>query len=154
MYLYGYSFAVNGAKTVATIALPKNRDIVVLAVALSPASGGPPPPPGDPVPVDLSTAFHVYAIFNDGTPVTNDGMDTYRYAYSENLLGASLTWSGFKCNFGGPCVPSAVDGAVLALPAGNYSTINFLGAAVQGSHVNQVFVVTYTDGTQIALPRA
>ena len=31
-YLYGYSFAINGAKTVKSITLPKNRNVVVLAI--------------------------------------------------------------------------------------------------------------------------
>ena len=33
-YLYGYSFALNSAKTVASLTLPANRDVVVLAVDL------------------------------------------------------------------------------------------------------------------------
>jgi hypothetical protein len=74
-------------------------------------------------------------------------MDTYGYAYSENLIGSSVTWSGTTFNLGGAGVPSAVAGAVLALPAGAFSAIQFLGAAVHGNHVRQVFVVTYTDGT-------
>jgi hypothetical protein len=35
----------------------------------------------------------------------------------------------------------------LALPAGTFSAIQILGAAVQGNHVKQLFTVTYTDGT-------
>jgi hypothetical protein len=35
-YLYGYSFALNGAKTVQSIQLPNNRDVVVLAIDLTP----------------------------------------------------------------------------------------------------------------------
>jgi hypothetical protein len=35
-YLYGYSFPLNSAKTVASITLPNNRDVVVLAVDLIP----------------------------------------------------------------------------------------------------------------------
>jgi hypothetical protein len=34
-YLYGYSFALNGAKTVQSITLPSNRNVVVLAIDLS-----------------------------------------------------------------------------------------------------------------------
>jgi hypothetical protein len=63
------------------------------------------------------------------------------------LLGTSLVWSGATFKFGSPNVPSAAAGSVLALPAGNFSTIKLLGAAVQGNHFNQSFVVTYTDGT-------
>jgi hypothetical protein len=228
VYLYGYSFALNSAKTVKSIALPKNRDIVVLAVALSSAAGAPPvtpvptfnPPPGtfgssqtvtlsdtvstaaihfttdgttptagsplyggplqiaktttiralavasgyinsavstatytitpqstNTVHVNLSAASNVYAIFSNGSAVTNGGMDTYDYAYSENLLGTSVVWSGTTFNLEGAGMPSAVNSATLALPAGNFSAVQLLGAAVQGNHVKQVFVVTYTDGT-------
>ena len=232
VYLYGYSFSINSAKTVASLTLPKNRDIVILAADLTGTGGTTPPPTqaptpafappagsftstqavslsdslstaaihyttdgttpsassplyggsplqltqtttinaiavasgytnsnvatatythtsssGGPVNVNLSASFNVYAIFSNGTPVTNGGMDTGDYAYSGNLLGSSLTWNGATFNFGGAGVPSAVDSTVLALPAGNYSTIELLGSAVQGNHVNQTFVVTYTDGS-------
>jgi hypothetical protein len=33
-YLYGYSFALNSAKTVASMTLPNNRNVVVLAADL------------------------------------------------------------------------------------------------------------------------
>jgi hypothetical protein len=36
IYVYGYSFAINSAKTVQSISLPNNRNVVVLAVDLSP----------------------------------------------------------------------------------------------------------------------
>ena len=31
-YLYGYSFALNSAKTVSSLTLPKTRNVIVLAV--------------------------------------------------------------------------------------------------------------------------
>ena len=43
VYLYGYSFALNSAKTVQSLTLPNNRNVVVLAVDVSP-TGSPPPP--------------------------------------------------------------------------------------------------------------
>ncbi|MGO8797128.1 MAG: hypothetical protein ACLQLC_20100 [Candidatus Sulfotelmatobacter sp.] len=39
-YVYGYSFALNPAKTVSTLTLPANRDVCVLAAALSANCGG------------------------------------------------------------------------------------------------------------------
>ena len=45
LYLYGYSFALNSAKTVQSLTLPNNRHVVVLAVDVSPAGSSPPPPP-------------------------------------------------------------------------------------------------------------
>jgi Chitobiase/beta-hexosaminidase C-terminal domain len=231
VYVYGYTFALNPAKTVASVALPKNRDIVILAMALTPVGGTPPPNPaptptispssgsfttsqmvtltdslstaaihyttdgstpsassalysgtlqitqtttiraiaiasgflnsavssatytlnsqsgGSVVNVSFGSAANVYAIFSNGSPVTNGGMDTQSYAYSENLIGTSIVWSGATFNLGSAGVPSALNSATLALPAGNFSALQVLGAAVQGNHVKQVFVVTYTDGT-------
>ncbi len=40
VYLYGYSFALNSAKTVKSITLPNNRNVVVLAVDVTPADSG------------------------------------------------------------------------------------------------------------------
>ncbi len=45
VYLYGYSFALNSAKTVQSLTLPNNRNVVVLAVDVSPTGSPPPPPP-------------------------------------------------------------------------------------------------------------
>ena len=35
IYLYGYSFTLNSSKTVSSIALPRNRNVVVMAISLS-----------------------------------------------------------------------------------------------------------------------
>ncbi len=40
-YLYGYSFAINSAKTIQSITLPNNRSVVVLAIDVIPAAAGP-----------------------------------------------------------------------------------------------------------------
>jgi hypothetical protein len=37
-YLYGYSFALNSAKSVASLTLPTNRNVTVLAISLTPAT--------------------------------------------------------------------------------------------------------------------
>jgi polygalacturonase len=99
------------------------------------------------VDIDLAAVANVYAIANVGSPVINGGMDTDGYAYAANLLGSSVTWSGVSFTFGRAGVRSAVYGATIAVPAGQYSSLKLLGAAVQGSHVNQVIVVNYTDGS-------
>jgi len=36
VYLYGYSFPINSAKTVKTLTPPRNRDIVLLSIVLTP----------------------------------------------------------------------------------------------------------------------
>jgi polygalacturonase len=226
-YLYGYSFAVNSAKVIASIALPNNRDIVILAVALSASAGLPTaaaptfsPAPGvygsqqtitlsdstpgaaiyyttngtapttssakytAPVQVSATTTFeamaasdgyansaiasatytitapsgtavdvslaaeaNVYAIASPGSPVTDGGMDTYGYAYAANLLGSAVMWGGISFAFGAAGALDAVHGGTIAVPQGHYAKLELLGAAVQGNHVNQTFIVNYTDGS-------
>jgi hypothetical protein len=43
--------------------------------------------------------------------------------------------------------PNAVSATTVTLPAGNYSKLYLLGSGVNGNQVNQVFTVSYTDGT-------
>jgi polygalacturonase len=102
---------------------------------------------GTVVTIDLAAVANVYAIANAGSPVGDGGMDTYGYAYAAGLIGSSVTWSGVSLAFGPPGALDAVYGGTIAVPAGNYSTVKLLGAAVQGSHVNQLFIVNYTDGS-------
>ncbi|HWS70001.1 MAG TPA: chitobiase/beta-hexosaminidase C-terminal domain-containing protein [Steroidobacteraceae bacterium] len=137
--LYGYSFAIDSAKTVKSLTLPGNRGVVLLAAELLPGS--------IPQAVSLGTGANVNAIFNDGSAVTNGGLDFHSQAYSGKLLGRSLKFSGVSYNLLGPGVPDAVRGATVALPAGHFSTLNLLAASVNGNHASQTFTVTYTDGS-------
>ncbi len=68
-YLYGYSFAINSTKTVKSITLPNNRNVVVLAIDLSPAAAGPAPaaaPTMSPPPGTYTSAQSV--TLSDSTP--------------------------------------------------------------------------------------
>jgi hypothetical protein len=97
--------------------------------------------------VSLGTAANVYGIFSNGSSVTNGGLDTSNYAYSANLLGTSLTFQGIPYALGTAGSANALTSATLALPAGSYSTLNFLATAIYGNQTAQTFTVTYTDGT-------
>jgi len=105
-------------------------------------------------PVSLAAAFNVYAIGTNGAPVTNGGLDTWGFAYSSNLLGSTVTWSGVTFNLGTAGTASGVSNATIALPAVNSSKLNLLAASVNGSHANQTFVLTYTDGTTTTLTQS
>jgi hypothetical protein len=154
-YLYGYSFSIDPTKTVKSLTLPTNRSVVVLASALVPAgSPPPPPPPPNATAVNLSAFYNVHGIASNGVAVAAGGLDTVGYAYSGNLLGTSVTWSGTAFTIGNPNVADVVSTATVQLPAGAFSTLKFLAAGVLGNQVNQTFTVTYTDGTQTSVQQS
>ena len=135
-YLYGYSFVLNSAKTVKSLTLPENRNVVVLAMALSPAFC-----------VNMTSAANVYGMFHKAVPVSHGGLDNDGYAYSADLLGTSLTTLGLPFTLGDPGAPDAVTKRTILLPPGNFAILKLLGTAVNGNQCDQVFTVTYTDGT-------
>ncbi len=104
--------------------------------------------------VSLGAGVDVTGIGNNGSPVPNGGLDGGGYAYSSALLGSSVIWSGVAFNIGAGGSPDAMSGGTLALPAGNYNTLNILATAVRGNQTNQTFVVTYTDGTTTTITQS
>jgi truncated hemoglobin YjbI len=140
VYVYGYTFAINSSKTVKSITLPKNRNVVVLAIDVG-ASGA------TPVRVNLAAVDNVVGIVSNGTAATHGGWDNEGYAYSASLLNSSITSAGSTLALGAAGTVDAVSNTTIPLPAGNYATLNLLGAAVNGNQPDQTFVVTYTDGT-------
>jgi hypothetical protein len=105
-------------------------------------------------PVSLAAAFNVNAIGTNGASVTNGGIDTWGYAYSSGLLGSTVTWSGVTFNLGAAGTADAVSNATITLPTVKSSKLNLLAAGVNGSHANQTFVLTYTDGTTTTLTQS
>ena len=99
------------------------------------------------VPVGLASAATVVAIGKSGTPVTNGGLDTGGNAFATDLLGSSLNWAGSTFTIGAAGAPNAASYATIVLPQGNFSAVKLLATAVNGSQLNQAFVVTYTDGS-------
>jgi hypothetical protein len=102
--------------------------------------------------VSLAPAAKVYAIANPGTPNGGTGGDGYSYA--STLLGSSLTWNGMAFGLGNGGSPSAVTSTSIALPTGNFATLNFLATGIYGAQVNQTFTVTYTDGTTTSVSQS
>jgi hypothetical protein len=142
-YLYGYTFALNPAKTVASLTLPANRHVVLVATTLSGAAATTPAK----VSVSLTGVANVYALANNGVAVTNGGFDTHDYAVSKTLLGASQTWSGSTFTLGAAGAADAASSVTVPLPAGAFTTLQLLAAGCNGSQAAQQFAVTYTDGT-------
>ncbi len=100
-----------------------------------------------PVSVNLTSADKLYAIGTAGTAVTGSGIDGNGNAYAGNLLGTSLSYAGSTYTLAAAGTKSATTTGTITLPAGNYTALSFLGTGVNGNHLNQVFTVTYTDGT-------
>ncbi len=137
-YLYGYSFALNSTKTVSSITLPTNANVVVLAITLT----------NGPTAVNLSSAYSRTGIVTDGTTFSaSGGLDLNGSAYSGNLLGTSVVFQGLSFNLGPANAPDAVANATIPLPTGQYHTLGLLATAVNGNQPSQTFTVTYTDGT-------
>jgi len=134
--LYGYAFTLNTAKTLKSITLPNNRDVVVLAI----------------VPVET---YNVSGIYTDGTSFTTGGLDNDGYAYSSNQLGAILSWNGTAFPFGAVNAPNVYSaGATIELAAGQFNTLELLATGVNGNQIAQNFTVTYTDGTTTTITQS
>jgi Pro-kumamolisin, activation domain len=181
--LYGYTFVLNSAKTVKSITLPNNKNVVVLAATLTSQSLG--------TPVSLSSEYNIAGIFANGVTFEGTGdidgtADTDACglssgcsdAYSEQQLGLTpttpptLTIKGTTFNFGTvntadcgtgfpACISDVIDlttapGVTIPLPSGQqtaYTTLSMLGTAVNGSQTGTV-TVTYTTGSPKTIDQA
>jgi len=100
------------------------------------------------VPVDLSSAYNVHGIYADGAKfATGDSLDPGGYSFSAQTLGQEQMGDEVIFRLGSQNVPDAVSGATVDLPAGHYSSVKLLAAAVEGNQTAQAFVVNYADGT-------
>jgi hypothetical protein len=98
--------------------------------------------------VGTTTVYNVNGIYTDGQTFSQaGGLDDDGNAYSSNLLGTSVAWNGTTYILGPMNAPDAWQNVVVKLPAGGYSTLNFLGNAVNGNLASQHFIVTYSDNS-------
>src|SRR5262249_41146618 len=100
-------------------------------------------------PINLASAFNATGLVADGGKFGGGGLDHDGYALSSSLVGRSLTVGGTKFDLGPAGAKDIVSaaGQTIALPAGRYSALKLLATGVNGAQANQVFTVTYTDGT-------
>lgn len=145
----GYSFTLDQTKTVKSVTLPNNSNVLLLAAGLAMDSAS----------ASLASYFNRAGIYTDGTPFTNPatgGIDGGGYAYSASVLTGSQTWSNTLFAFGPANVTNVISaaGQVIALPSGNYSALRLLATAVQGNQPSQTFFVTYSDGTSTSFSQS
>jgi hypothetical protein len=113
----------------------------------APVGGGGGGGSGTAASVSLASADNINAFASNGSYVQNGGLDGGYAAYSANLLGSSITWAGSTFTLGAAGSSDAVSSKTVTLPAGNYASLKLLGTSFSGAALNQVFVVTYTDGS-------
>jgi hypothetical protein len=100
------------------------------------------------VPVDLSSAYNMTGIYNDGSRFPpSAGLDSDGFAFSEQLLGSEQVGDGVVFKLGPANAPDVVSGKTVTLPAGKFAALKVLALAVNGEQAMQTFRVTYDDGT-------
>ncbi len=142
VYLYGYDFPLNPAKTVSYLALSNDNDVNILAVDVV----------NRPNQVNLLGSFNNTGIYTDGSTFSSSGgFDGTGDALSASIIGTQVAWSGQTFDIGLPgdsdVVSADATGQTIPLPAGNYNEILFLATGVNGDQAGLVFQVNYTDGT-------
>jgi alpha-mannosidase len=100
------------------------------------------------VPVNLSSAYNITGIYNDGSTFAPDAsLDGDGYSLSAQQLGSEQIGDGVVFRIGPPNAPDVVTGKTIALPSGKFSSLKVLGLGVNGTQELQTFTVTYADGT-------
>ncbi len=138
-------------KTVKSITLPQNRNVVVLAATLSDLPLG--------KQVNLAPFYNATGVTADGTATPADGgVDGAGYTYSANLLndlgaGADIAVDSSRFHLGPANTPDVVyaAGQTIPLPDGVYNQLKVLGTGVGGNQAAQTFIVNYVDGSSQAV---
>ena len=140
--VYGYVFVLNQTKTVKSITLPNNANLVLMAMVLA----------NDSAQASLTAFCNRPGIYTDGTTFSNPatgGFDGDGNALSATLTGNSLIWSNSLFAFGPFNATNVIScaGQTVTLPPGNYAQCQVLATAVNGAQTSQEFIVTYTNST-------
>ena len=141
-YVYGYMLSLDSSKTVASLTLPKNVNVNLLAADLIPAVAA--------TQVNLTSSFNLTGIYADGSIFSSTGgLDGAGTALSANLLGPGQVWAGSNFAIGPAGANDVVSalGQTIGLPPGQDVVLNLLATAVGSGLPSLTFTVTYTDGT-------
>ena len=140
--VYGYNFTLDQTKTVKSLTLPNDGNVILFAMALA----------NEPVCAPVNSYYNRAGMYSDGVTFTNPatgGLDGGGASYSASLLHGSQTWSNVLFNFGPANATNVISATnqVILLPPGNYSGLRMLATGVQGSQTSQSFSVKYADNS-------
>jgi len=107
------------------------------------------------VSVDLSSAYNITGIYNDGAKFPQaESLDNDGYAFSEQLLGQEQVGDGVVFKLGPANAHDAVTSSTITLPNGKFSSLKILATAVNGDQEMQDFIVNYADGTSASFTQS
>jgi hypothetical protein len=145
----------NGRLTVSTLAAGTHSIQAIFAGdgntldSMSPILSQTVLPTASEVQVSLNGKFNTTGIYTPGTTFYKKaGLDKRGNAFAANLLGTSITAGGstFTVRPGEMTNVVSMTGQTVKLPAGSFSGLAFLGAAVNGSQTG-TFIIRYSDGS-------
>ena len=111
------------------------------AVTITPVAAGT-------VPVDLSPAYNVMGIYDEGSRFKEAAsLDNGGYSFSKQLIGAEQVGEGVVFKLGPANTLDVVTGKTIALPAGKFTDLKVLAVGVEGEQEMQTFSVSYSDGS-------
>jgi hypothetical protein len=145
--VYGYRFSLDATKTVKSISLPSNGNVLVLALELA----------NSPTAVGLNSIFNRIGIYTDGSKfAATGGVDGGGSAYSESWLGGAQTWNGTLFNLGPANSSNSVScaGQTVTVPPGNFLSVRLLASGVQGNQPSQSFLATYSDASTTTISQS
>jgi hypothetical protein len=136
--LYGYAFSLDDTKTVKSVILPDNTNVIVLALSLANA----------PWSVSLASSFNAIGVAADGAGFSG-GADGDGNAYSSNLLGSLQIWNSTPFNLGPANASDIVrcTGQTISLPPERETQLYLLASGVNANQASQTFTVTYATGS-------
>lgn len=152
--VYGYTILLEAGKTVQSMTLPSNRNIILLSATLTDANLG--------QQVNLAADYNATGVYTDGSSFPADGgIDGGGAAYSANLLnlpfrGYDIALQNTSFHLSGGNAPNTVYGAgqTLELPEGLYADLKLLGTGVQGTQVDQPITIHYLDGSSMTVKQS
>ena len=173
-YIYGYSHPIAQGKTLESVTLADNPDVILVGLAMSTA-----------IAVSLgqnvsNSPLNTFGITTPPWQVANhqgfDGNGNYYDAYDlDNMTPPggdviakgdpppkqiTMSWAGSAFQVGqiptsnsevggktGPRNVAQFDGQTIYMPSGSYTNLQMIGAGANGTQSNQNITVNFTDGT-------